>query len=135
MRSPGFARRVGGDLVLEIDGRRVRLTPIEQKVTEAEGAGGLDTLRFDAVFAAEATGSSLVLRDRTRRGSVGGVVVRARYGARIVSSRRRRESIDGLRAYPSDLLSSPLGVARLGRIEPGNAGGRGASLGTDRSLR
>jgi nickel/cobalt transporter (NicO) family protein len=133
VRSPGFARRVGGDLVLEIDGRRVRLTPIEHEVTEAEGAGGLDTLRFDAVFAAEATGSSLVLRDENFDGRLGWreIVVRAEDGARIVSSTAPTESSsDGLRAYPSDLLSSPLDVheARV-EYEPGTTAGLAPSLG------
>ena len=133
VRSPSFAGRVGEDLVLEIDGRRVRLMPIEQKVTEAEGAGGLDTLRFDAVFAAEATGSSLVLRDENFDGRLGWreIVVRAGDGARIVSSTAPTESSsDGLRAYPSDLLSSPLDV-REARVEyePGTTAGVAPSLG------
>jgi len=133
VRSPGFARRVAGDLVLEIDGRRVRLTPVEHEVTVAEGAGGLDTLRFDSVFAAEEnTGSALVLRDENFAGRLGWreIVVRAEEGARIVSSTAPAESAsDGLRAYPSDLLSSPLDV-REARVEyePGSEAGTAPSL-------
>jgi nickel/cobalt transporter (NicO) family protein len=134
VRSPGFARRVAGDLVLQIDGRRVRLTPVEHEVTVAEGAGGLDTLRFDAVFAAEAsTGSALVLRDENFDGRLGWreIVVTAEDGARIVSSTAPAESASvGLRAYPSDLLSSPLDV-REARVEyePGTMAGVAPSLG------
>jgi len=134
VRSPGFARRVADDLVLEIDGRRARLTPVEHEVTAAEGAGGLETLRFDAVFAAEgSTGSALVLRDENFAGRLGWreVVARAEEGARIVSSTAPAESAsDGLRAYPSDLLSSPLDV-REARVayEPGSSAGEAPSLG------
>ncbi|HJS70716.1 MAG TPA: hypothetical protein VJ744_07890, partial [Gaiellaceae bacterium] len=134
VRSPGFARRVAGDLVLEIDGRRVRLTPVEHEVTSGEGAGGLETLRFEAVFAAEGgTGSALVFRDVNFAGRLGWreIVVTAEDGARIVSSTAPAESAsDGLRAYPSDLLSSPLDV-REARVEyePGSEAGTAPSLG------
>jgi nickel/cobalt transporter (NicO) family protein len=134
VRSPGFARRVAGDLVLEIDGRRVRLTPVEHEVTSSAGTGGLETLRLDAVFAAEgSTGSALVFRDENFAGRLGWreIVVTAEDGARIVSSTAPAESAsDGLRAYPSDLLSSPLDV-REARVEyePGSAAGTAPSLG------
>ena len=120
VRSPGFARRVARDLVLEIDGRRVPLKPLEHEVTASDGAGGLETLRFDAVFAADARqGSSLVFRDTTFDGRLGWreIVVTAEEGARIVSSSAPAESTsDRLRTYPSDLLSSPLDV-REARVE------------------
>jgi ABC-type nickel/cobalt efflux system permease component RcnA len=134
VRSPGFARHVAGDLVLEIDGRRVRLTPVEHEVTVAEGAGGLETLRFDAVFAAErSTGSGLVFRDENFAGRLGWreIVVTAVDGARIVSSTAPADSAsDGLRAYPSDLLGSPLDV-REARVEyePGPEAATAPSLG------
>ena len=49
---PSFADTVAAELVLELDGRRVPLVPLEHEVRAAPGAGGLETLRFDAVFAA-----------------------------------------------------------------------------------
>ncbi len=120
VRSPGFARRVADGLLLEIDGRRVPLAPLEHEITASDGAGGLETLRFDAVFAADAgRGSSLVFRDRTFDGRLGWreIVVAAEDGARIVSSTAPAESAsDRLRAYPSDLLSSPPDV-REARVE------------------
>jgi len=120
VRSPGFARRVADDLVLEIDGRRVPLRPLEHDVTASDGAGGLETLRFDAVFAADAgPGSSLVFRDETFESRLGWreIVVRAEEGANVASSTAPAESAsDRLRAYPSDLLSSPLDV-REARVE------------------
>jgi nickel/cobalt transporter (NicO) family protein len=135
VRSPGFARRVAGDLVLEIDGRRAVLTPLEHEVTAGKGAGGLETLRFDAVFAADAgPGSSLVFRDGTFDGRLGWreIVVTTAAGARIDSSTAPAESTsDRLRAYPSDLLSSPPDV-REARVEyePGRSNGPVPSLET-----
>jgi nickel/cobalt transporter (NicO) family protein len=134
VRSPGFPRRVADDLVLEIDGRRARLTPLEHEVTSSDGAGGLETLRFDAVYVADAgSGSSLVFRDGSFDGRLGWreIVVRAEEGARIASATAPAESAsNGLRAYPSDLLSSPLDV-REARVEyePGSAAGTAPSLG------
>jgi nickel/cobalt exporter len=133
VRAPEFARRLADDLVLEIDGRRTRLTPIEHDVTSTQGAGGLETLRFDAVLFAEAReGSSLVFRDESFDGRLGWreIVVRAEDGARIVSSSAPAEGVTGgLRSYPSELLSSPLDV-REARIEyePGPAAGTAPSL-------
>ena len=135
VRSPGFARRVARDLVVEIDGRRVRLTPLEHEVTAVDGAGGLETLRFDAVFAAEeSAGSSLVFRDGSFDSRLGWreIVVTAEEGARIVSSTVPADSAsDGLRAYSSDLLSSPLDV-REARVEYelGPGAGEAPSLGS-----
>ena len=133
VRAPEFARRLADDLVLEIDGRRTRLMPVEHEITPIEGAGGLETLRFDAVFAAEESrGSSLVFRDESFDGRLGWreIVVRADEGARIVSSSAPAEGVtDGLRSYPSELLSSPLDV-REARVEfdPGSSAGTAPSL-------
>jgi nickel/cobalt transporter (NicO) family protein len=133
VRSPSFARRVAGDLVLELDGRRASLSPLEHELTASEGAGGLETLRFDAVFAADAgPGSTLVLRDESFDGRLGWreIVVRAEEGAQIASSTAPAESSsDGLRSYPSELLSSPLDV-REARVEyePGSSAGPAPSL-------
>ncbi|MGH3044094.1 MAG: nickel/cobalt transporter [Gaiellaceae bacterium] len=135
VRSPEFARRLADDLVLEIDGRRARLTPVEHEATSREGAGGLETLRFDAVYEAEAApGSSLAFRDESFDGRLGWreIVVRAEEGTQIASSSAPAESVSGgLRAYPSDLLRSPLDV-REARVEyePGSSAGPAPSLDT-----
>jgi nickel/cobalt exporter len=133
VRSPGFARAVADDLVLEIDGRRAALTPLEHEVTASDGAGGLETLRFDAVFAVNGEpGSSLVFRDESFAGRLGWreIVVKAEDGARIASSSAPEQGAsDRLRSYPSDLLSSPLDV-REARVEyePGHSTGTAPSL-------
>ena len=125
VRAPGFARQVADRLVLELDGRRVELEPLEQRVQTQAGEGGLDTLRFDAVFAAPAgvEGRTLLFRDSNFERRLGWreVVVVASDGARIVSSDVPEASrSDALRSYPEDLLSSPpdVGSATV-EYEPG----------------
>jgi nickel/cobalt transporter (NicO) family protein len=125
VRAPGFARQVADRLVLELDGRRVELEPLEQRVQAQAGEGGLDTLRLDAVFAAPAgvKGRALSFRDSNFERRLGWreVVVVASDGARIVSSDVPTASVsDALRSYPEDLLSSPpdVSTARI-EYEPG----------------
>jgi nickel/cobalt transporter (NicO) family protein len=125
VRAPDFARQVADRLVLELDGRRVELEPLEQRVQAQPGEGGLDTLRFDAVFAAPAgvEGRALSFRDANFERRLGWkeVVVVASDGARVVSSDVPAESVsDALHSYPEDLLSSPpnVGSATI-EFEPG----------------
>ena len=80
----------------------------------AAGAGGLQTLRFDAVYERRGAGSQLDFADRNYASRIGWreiVVTRAR--RRGASRRARRpptSASDELRAYPKDLLRSPLDV-------------------------
>lgn len=134
VRAEGFAETVAGHLVLELDGRRVPLAPLEHAVESRPGAGGLDTLRFDAVFAAPAgvQGRTLAFRDLNFERRVGWkeVVVTASDGARLVSSDAPATSTsDALRAYPDDLLSSPPDVdsARVA-YEPGDGPGTAPTI-------
>jgi ABC-type nickel/cobalt efflux system permease component RcnA len=125
VRAPGFARTVAERLELLVDGDRVALRPITRRIEARKGAGGLTTLRFDAVFSAPATGTSLSFADRVLPERLGWreITVSARAGARLLgatvpSASRSRE----LRVYPSDLLSSPLDVrSARARFEPGTA--------------
>ena len=129
VRAPGFAAKVGDGLVLELDGRRVALVPVEHKVVERPGAGGLKTLRFDGVYKArpvpEARGLCSTIRTSSRRLGWKEVVVRASDGARISSSTApATSSSDALRAYPKNLLSSPLDVSSARVVyEPGSGEG------------
>jgi nickel/cobalt transporter (NicO) family protein len=134
VRAPGFAQTVADSLVLELDGRRVPLAPLDQAVRSRAGAAGLDTLRFDAVFAAPAgtTGRMLTFRDLNFERRLGWreVVVSASHGARVVSSDVPSESAsNALRAYPADRLSPPLdvGSARI-EYEPGEGPGTAPPL-------
>jgi nickel/cobalt exporter len=133
VRAPGFSPEVARRLALELDGRRIALAPVKHKLSERAGAGGLPTLRFDAVFRAQRPGgepggeTSLVFHDTNFAGRIGWkeVVVRADQGARIRSSTAPTTSESKeLRAYPKELLRSPLDVTSATvRYAPGTEPG------------
>ena len=134
VRAPGFAAAVADRLVLELDGRRVALTPLEHRVQARPGAGGLETLRFDAVFAAPegSSGRTLAFRDLNFERRLGWkeIVAVATGGAEIEAADVPSTSAsDALRAYPADLLASPLDVtaARV-EYEPGTGPGAAPQL-------
>ena len=101
------------------------------KVSERPGAGGLPTLRFEAVYRVRDPGAptSLVFNDTNSPSGIGWreIVVRATTGARLVASDVPAESTsDELRAYPQDLLARRSTSARRRR---------GSSSGPDRAVR
>jgi ABC-type nickel/cobalt efflux system permease component RcnA len=132
VRAPGYAAELARKLELRVDGQRAKLAPIERRVQRRPGAGGLETLRFDAVFRADRSGRAVTLADHTFDDRIGWreIVVRARDGARISAAGVPSESrSDELRAYPSDLLRSPLDVrSASATIEPGDGPGTPPSL-------
>jgi nickel/cobalt transporter (NicO) family protein len=114
VRAAGFAADVARKLELRVDGERVPLLVLERRVVERPGAGGLKTLRFDALYETTATGSTLAFRDRNFDSRIGWkeVVVRSSDGAELrAASVPAASTSDGLRAYPQDLLRSPLDVS------------------------
>jgi nickel/cobalt transporter (NicO) family protein len=113
VRRPGYAARLARELELTLDGKRVPLRVLDHEVAARAGAGGLQTLRLDAVYEAAAAGSELRFEDNAFRDRIGWreVTLSAREGARIArSSAPETSSSDQLRAYPKDLLSSPSDV-------------------------
>ena len=125
VRAAGFAGTVARSLELRLDGRRVVLRPVVHRVVARRGAGGLKTLRFDAVFSAAASGGALTFADRLFPSRIGWreITIAARDGARLLdasvpSASRSNE----LRSYPDDLLRSPLDVrSAVATFEPGTA--------------
>ncbi len=110
VRRPGYAAKLARELELAVDGKRVRLVVVSQRTSERPGAGGLQTMRFDAVFRAAATGTRLTFADTAYENRVGWreIVVTARAGAVIVQSSVPATSRSNeLRAYPKNLLRSP----------------------------
>jgi nickel/cobalt transporter (NicO) family protein len=134
VRSPSFPSALARGFVLELDGRRLALIPVNHKLSTKPGAGGLPTLRFEAVFRAHppAQGTALVFRDTNFADRIGWkeVVVRADRGASIRSSSVPSTSgSDELRAYPTNLLKSPLDVTfARARVEQGSGPGVTPSL-------
>jgi ABC-type nickel/cobalt efflux system permease component RcnA len=101
-----YALRIAHGARLTVDGRRVRLVPVETSLAHPSGAGGLRTTRFE-----------VVLRGPVLRGTAEVAYRDTNYADRI----GWKEIVLGdapsrsheLRAYPRDLLSSPLNVTAV----------------------
>jgi nickel/cobalt transporter (NicO) family protein len=133
VRRQEFARQLAGRLVVRLDGDRAQLRLLARKISSRRGAGGLPTLRFEAVYAARAHGTRLAYRDEAFAGRIGWreIVAVAGEGARIEASSVPDTGVSrALRMYPRDLLQSPLDVqsARV-RFEPGEGTGVPPQLG------
>jgi nickel/cobalt transporter (NicO) family protein len=134
VRSPSFSSTLARGFVLELDGTRAVLVPLKHKLSTRPGAGGLPTLRFEAVFRAHprAQGTALVFHDTNFADRIGWkeIVVRADRGASIQwSSVPSTSESDELRAYPKNLLKSPLDVTLArARVELGSGPGVTPSL-------
>lgn len=113
VRRAGYARELAESLQLHVDGKRASLRLLDSSVAFRPGAGGLKTLRFEAVYESNLSGRSLRFRDKSFGSRIGWeeVIVRASRGARIESASVSSRSVsDELRRYPRDLLKEPLNV-------------------------
>jgi ABC-type nickel/cobalt efflux system permease component RcnA len=133
VREPGYAEALARELELRLDGARVALRPVSHRVDARKGAGGLPTLRFEAVYAAPLAGSRLAFSDRSFASRIGWreITVVARDGARVSEASVPAASrSDELRAYPRELLRSPLAVrSATSRFVPGDVPGAPPRLG------
>jgi len=112
-----YAVRLAHGAELTVNGRRVQLTPIETALAHPAGAGGLKTTRLETVLRGPRLHgpSQVTYRDTNYADRIGWkeIVVG---GARSTS--------DELRAYPKDLLSSPLQITHVQtRLVPGTVPG------------
>ena len=123
-----FARRIAGGVQLTVDARRARLVPVEWALAHPNGAGGLKTTRFEVILRGPRLGgrSAVEYVDRNYADRIG--------WKEIVVGHQRSRSHE-LRAYPKNLLSSPLEITRVRTsLIPGTFPGarlhvtRGASL-------
>ena len=121
------AEQIGDNLHLELNGRAVPLRLERRAISFPEGTGGLPTLRLEATYSASvppaASGAApieLTFRDDNDPTRIGWREIVARAGVPDVhihhSSVPATDVTNELRAYPADLLNSPLNVrqARLG---------------------
>ena len=133
VREPGYADRLAEKLVLTLDGRRAPLEVVERRIATRPGAGGLPTLRLDVVYRAAGQGRELRFEDRTFPERIGWreATLSARDGSRLVATDvPAASSSDALRAYPPDLLRSPLDVSSVrATIVPGPAPGAPPTIG------
>ena len=120
VRAAGFAAEVADRLDLELDGRRAELVPRGTQGLRAAGGGqgfrrcGSRPSTASPTRAARGA-SCFTIRTSPSRVGWKEIVVRAADGVRLVSSDVPAESTsDELRAYPQDLLRSPLDVTSAG---------------------
>ena len=102
-----YARRITRNVEVTVDGRRARLTPLAHALAHPRGAGGLRTTRLEVVLRGPILRhrSRVVYHDNNYRGRIG--------WKEIVVGPKAHSVSDELRAYPKDLLSSPLDITRV----------------------
>jgi nickel/cobalt transporter (NicO) family protein len=102
-----YAGRVAAGARLRIDGHEARLRPIAHALAFPEGAGGLHTTRLEVILRGPhvAGPSRTSYRDTNYAGRLG--------WREIVVGAQAKSRSDELRAYPKDLLQSPLHVTSL----------------------
>jgi nickel/cobalt transporter (NicO) family protein len=108
-----YAARLAAGAHLTVDGRRVRLMPAATALAHPPGAGGLRTTRLEVSLRGPrlAHPAQVEYRDTNYADRIGWKEI-------VVGARAPSES-DELRAYPKDLLQSPLNVSAVSaRLTP-----------------
>jgi ABC-type nickel/cobalt efflux system permease component RcnA len=102
----GYARRIARGALLTVNGRRVRLLPVEWALAHPSGAGGLKTTRLEVILRGPrlAARSDVAYRDTNYADRIGWKEV-------VVGDAASRSH--ELRAYPKDLLSCPLSITHV----------------------
>jgi len=112
-----YARRIARGAQLTVNGHRAQLIPVETALAHPAGAGGLKTTRLEVVLQGPnlTRASRVTYRDENYAGRIGWKEI-------LVGS--APSSSNELRAYPKDLLSSPLAVTAVQtRLVPGTVPG------------
>jgi nickel/cobalt exporter len=102
-----YAKRIAAGAHLRVDGGQVRLVPIAQALAFPEGAGGLRTTRLEVILRGPRVAGQVRIfyRDTNYAGRLG--------WREIVVGADAKSRSDELRAYPRDLLESPLHVTAV----------------------
>jgi nickel/cobalt exporter len=102
-----YARRIAAGARLRVDGNPTRLVPTAHALAFPKGAGGLRTTRLEVILRGpQVAGTSrITYRDTNYAGRLG--------WREIVVGADAKSRSDELRAYPKDLLSSPLHVTSV----------------------
>jgi nickel/cobalt transporter (NicO) family protein len=131
-----WAARTASELLrglsLSVDGAPARLGVRSATMRLMPGQGGLDVLRLSARFGGEVPSSGrIAFSDKNFEGRAGWreITIAGAPGVAIVDASVPRQSVtDGLRAYPDDLLASPLDVREASAsFEPGEGVPRGVT--------
>ena len=124
-----YARRIGRNAHLVVDGRKAQLVPVRSALAHPVGAGGLHTTRLEVVLAGPILHgrASVVYQDNNYRDRIG--------WKEIVVGASTRSRSDELRSYPKDLLQSPLDTSSVtARLQPGDGPDIAPSLSRGKSL-
>jgi nickel/cobalt exporter len=124
-----YARRIARGARLTVNGRPARLVPGMHALAHPPGAGGLRTTRFEVLLRGPTLDGAATVdyRDTNYAGRIGWKEI-------VVGGAPSRSH--ELRAYPQDLLSSPLDVTSVAaRLTPGHGPDVPPALSSGTSLR
>jgi ABC-type nickel/cobalt efflux system permease component RcnA len=125
-----YAERIAQSTQLRVDGRPATLVPVRTALAHPLGAGGLHTTRLEVILAGPVLHGrvSVAYHDNNYKGRIG--------WKEIVVGARTHSTSDELRAYPKDLLQSPLDTTSVtAQLEPGDGPDRAPPLSAGTSLR
>jgi nickel/cobalt exporter len=102
-----YARRIARNVQLVVDGRAAQLVPLGTALAHPPGAAGLRTTRLEVILAGPTLNGqvSIFYRDNNYKNRIG--------WKEVVVGPTTRSTSDELRAYPKDLLQSPLAVTSV----------------------
>jgi ABC-type nickel/cobalt efflux system permease component RcnA len=126
---PAYARRIARNAHLVVDGRPASLVPVRTALAHPLGAGGLHTTRLEVVLAGPRLPgrASVAYHDENYSNRIG--------WKEIVVGADTRSTSDELRAYPKDLLQSPLDTSSVTTsLEPGDGPDVAPALSSGKSL-
>jgi ABC-type nickel/cobalt efflux system permease component RcnA len=109
-----YARRIAGGAQLRVDGKPARLVVLGHALAFPPGAGGLQTTRLEVILGGPRLAGTARIRyvDTNYAGRIG--------WKEIVVGAAAKSRSDELRAYPKDLLESPLTVTAVStELSPG----------------
>ena len=124
-----YARRIARNAHLVVDGRPAPLVPVRTALAHPLGAGGLHTTRLEVVLAGPRLPgrASVAYHDENYSDRIG--------WKEIVVGADTRSASDELRAYPKDLLQSPLDTSSVTTsLEPGDGPDVVPALSSGKSL-
>jgi ABC-type nickel/cobalt efflux system permease component RcnA len=124
-----YAREIARTAHLSVDGKTAALRPVRTRLAHPRGAGGLDTTRLEVVLAGPLLDgtSRIAYRDGNYRDRIGWKEI-------VVGADAPSRSHE-LRAYPKDLLQSPLDQTSVTTdLAPGHGPDVMPSLSSGRSL-
>ena len=124
-----YAKRIAKNAHLVVDGREAQLVPVRSALAHPVGAGGLHTTRLEVVLAGPILHGRafVVYHDNNYRDRIG--------WKEIVVGADTRSASRELRAYPKDLLQSPLDTSSVtARLQPGDGPDIPPSLSRGKSL-